>query len=218
MPSMSAGFPASRSLQLVAYEHSPCLQLLVEQSVAVVQARFIAHGLQVLPPQSTSVSLPFLTVSVQLAAAQSLAEQTPLVQSVAATHALESAHFPQVPPPQSTSVSLPFLVVSEQEGAAHTPFTHDPPLQSVAATHTFLSAHFPHAPPPQSTSVSVPFLVPSEQDGAGVIISVGSLPQDAMPSSMIPRTSCGMPNRLLFISVSPWWKLKREKHARRRRS
>jgi hypothetical protein len=63
------------------------------------------------PPQSTSVSLAFLTLSVQLGAWQSPALQTPEVQSALVRHALLSAHRPQ-PLPQSTSLSSPFLMPS----------------------------------------------------------------------------------------------------------
>ncbi len=187
IPSGLPGFPAKRSLQLVAYWQLPCLHRLVPQSVLIAQLKPRPQGLQV-PPQSRSVSAPFFTVSVQVGAAQILPEQTALVQSVAVVQALLSAHLPQLPPPQSTSVSAPFFVASEQEGAAQTLPVQAPLLQSEAATQAFLSTHLPQAPPPQSRSVSVPFLIPSEHVGLGMVAS-GSLLQEAIPIKRSPRTT-----------------------------
>ena len=65
-----------------------------------------------------SVSAPFLTLSVQLAAAQIPPLQTALVQSPALAHFFPSAHAGQLPPPQSMSVSAPFLTLSVQLGSA----------------------------------------------------------------------------------------------------
>jgi hypothetical protein len=73
------------------------------QSVPTRQFKPAAHFGQV-PPQSTSVSLPFRTLSVQLGAEQ-VTLHTPAKQSVAAPHFLPVPHFPQLGPPQSTSVS-----------------------------------------------------------------------------------------------------------------
>ena len=62
------------------------------------------------PPQSTSVSLPFLTVSPQVGAAHLEAVQMPSTQSVPAVQALVVAQRLQLElPPQSVSLSLPFL-------------------------------------------------------------------------------------------------------------
>jgi hypothetical protein len=82
-----------------------------------------AHLPQVAPPQSMSVSVPFLTTSVQVAAWHRFGapEQTPLWQSPATVQSPFVAHPPQVPPPQSTSVSAPFSVPSVHVGAWHTP-------------------------------------------------------------------------------------------------
>jgi hypothetical protein len=73
------------------------------------------QGAQV-PPQSTSVSVPFFTVSAQVAAWHRLAVHTPLPQSAASAQALVAAQGPQVPP-QSASVSVPFLTVSAHVAA-----------------------------------------------------------------------------------------------------
>jgi hypothetical protein len=79
----------------------------------------MAHRPQLPPPQSTSVSAPFLIPSLQVGAgaAQKPAVQTALAtQSPAVAQAFPMAHRPQLPPPQSTSVSAPFLIPSEQVG------------------------------------------------------------------------------------------------------
>ena len=76
----------------------------------------LRHAPQAPPPQSTSVSVPFLTPSVQVGAAHLPLEQTPLVQSLGTLHFLVSAHLGQVAPPQSTSVSAPFCLLSVQVG------------------------------------------------------------------------------------------------------
>jgi hypothetical protein len=74
-----------------------------------------AHVEPQLPPQSTSVSVPFCAPSLHVAAAQvfdpnSCCLHTLLLQSDPVEHFLLSPHFGHVPPPQSTSVSAPSLV------------------------------------------------------------------------------------------------------------
>jgi hypothetical protein len=69
-----------------------------------------------LPPQSTSVSVPFFTKSVQSGAWHTLFVHTPLAQSDGAEHAFDVSHFGHAVPPQSTSVSLPFFTPSVQSG------------------------------------------------------------------------------------------------------
>ena len=68
------------------------------------------------PPQSTSVSVPFLTTSRQVGTWQMLLMQTPLVQSDEAPQSLPSLHLVEQLPPQSTSVSVPFFAESVQVG------------------------------------------------------------------------------------------------------
>jgi hypothetical protein len=94
------------------------------QSAGTKQERPFPHLLEQEPPQSTSVSVPFLTPSVQEGpegVAQSFeALQKPELQSVGAAQPSPSAHvFPwatQVAPPQSTPVSLPFFTPSVHVG------------------------------------------------------------------------------------------------------
>ena len=91
------------------------------QSDAARQALLVVQRAQVVaPPQSASLSPPFLTVSLQLAAWQSLGEpeQTRLVQSVGTLQLLPVAQRLQlVAPPQSVSLSPPFFATSLQVGA-----------------------------------------------------------------------------------------------------
>jgi hypothetical protein len=92
-------------------------------------------------PQSTSVSVPFLTPSIQEGAWQTLPVQTPLWQSEALPQALLPAHPPHEPP-QSTSVSSPFFAPSVHPAATHWPTWHALDRQSPAAAQCFPSAHF----------------------------------------------------------------------------
>ena len=85
------------------------VQLPLVQSEAIEQFFPAAHGAHVLlllrPPQSTSVSAPFLMPLAQLV---HLKLRQPLLwQSVGDLHSRPSAHVGQTPPPQSTAVSLP---------------------------------------------------------------------------------------------------------------
>ena len=112
--------------------------------------------LQSVPPQSTSDSLPFSTVSVQLAATQTLPLQIRLAQSVVATQRLPFAHAVHIVPPQSASLSSAFILPSVQE--VHVPAVQRFPAQSVAAAQCLPSGHLAQVvAPPQSTSVSPPF-------------------------------------------------------------
>jgi hypothetical protein len=89
---------------------------LLVQSPLAEQALLVPHGPQVGPPQSTSVSAPFLTLSVQLGAWHVPPAHEPLAQSVPSVHVAPTAQGEQ-PGPQSTSASLPFLTLSTQVGA-----------------------------------------------------------------------------------------------------
>jgi hypothetical protein len=62
-----------------------------------------------------SLSVPFFTPSVQVAAAQSPFVQMKLAQSAPERQAAPAAHALQVPP-QSMSVSLPFFTLSLHAG------------------------------------------------------------------------------------------------------
>jgi hypothetical protein len=76
-----------------------------EQSALAAHALPVEH-LGQLPPQSTSLSLPFFTPSVQLGAAQVPMEHEPSAHCMPLVQRRPSAHGGQLPP-QSTSPSLP---------------------------------------------------------------------------------------------------------------
>ena len=116
---------------------------------------------QIVPPQSTPVSVPFRTVSVQDGATHTFAVQTPFRQSVASAHTLLVVHFEQSGPPQSVSISAPFFTLSMQVGITQIPEAHARLVQSRGRLQ-------PHGPqlPPQSTESSSPFFCPSAQLGA----------------------------------------------------
>jgi hypothetical protein len=96
------------------------VQTPLAQSLAAMHALPSAHFLlcatQMAPPQSTSVSPWFFTVSEQVAVAHASGapEHTRLWQSVVTAQVLPAPQAPQSGPPQSTSVSLPSLITSAQ--------------------------------------------------------------------------------------------------------
>jgi hypothetical protein len=90
------------------------------QSLPVLQAFKLAHLVAQEPPQSVSVSVPFLTLSLQLPAVHRLLVQTPLVQSLPALQDKPAPQRLQLDePPQSTADSPPFFTLSLQAGVAH---------------------------------------------------------------------------------------------------
>ena len=151
------------------------------QSVPVAQDRPVAHFVGQDPPQSTSVSVPFLKPSLQVGLAQRWVTglQKPEVQSAAAAQPWPTAQvFPwarHVAPPQSTAVSAPFLSPSVQLGVAQRCVVglQNPEAQSCGTPQPTPSAQVRagtrarHVAPPQSTPVSEPFFTPSVHVGAG---------------------------------------------------
>jgi hypothetical protein len=123
----------------VLAEHSrqtPPTQWPLVQSVPATHALPFAQAGHCGPPQSTSVSPPFLCPSEHVAAGceQTPPVQTPLSQSLPVVQPLPSAHFGHVGPPQSMSVSVPFFVPSVHVGAvccgcSWVPPTHLPAWQ-----------------------------------------------------------------------------------------
>jgi len=108
---------------------------MLEQSVFLVQIFVSLHGSHE-PPQSTSVSLPSVAPSLQLAHLPLL--QLPLMQSLVTLHFSLSAHFPHEPP-QSTSVSSPstvlFLQLTQTVSAKQVSPTTAQPAFIVQALH-----------------------------------------------------------------------------------
>ena len=107
------------SVQLGAW-HVPPEQLLLAQSVAVVQVMPVAHPVHV-PPQSTADSVPFLMLSAHVAAWQTPPAQFRLVQSAVTTQLAPAPHPVGHGPPQSTPVSVPSCSPSVQLGALQVP-------------------------------------------------------------------------------------------------
>jgi hypothetical protein len=116
--SMSVSVPFFTPSRQVAAWHLSGLPEHTElwQSVLAMHVLPATHLPQLAPPQSVSVSLPFFTLSEQLAAwhLSGEPEQTPLWQSVERAHVRPVVHLGQLAPPQSVSVSVPFLTTSVQ--------------------------------------------------------------------------------------------------------
>ena len=154
------------------------------QSVPVEQPEPGAQAAAHPPPQSTSVSSPSFTWSVQ-EAAQTPFVHNPLMQlRPAPSQAAPKPHFAGQLPPQSTSVSSPSFTPFEQALTAHLPSRHTPLAQSGAAAQATPLVHFCGQLPPQSTAVSDPFRMPSPQ----------------VASRQVPRTQESPPPQGLFVS------------------
>jgi hypothetical protein len=188
------------------------------QSAEDTHFSFATHLFGQLPPQSTSVSLPFCTPSPQLGVAQTPPLHTPLAQSV------PNVQLPAVPqrwqlvaPPQSTSLSPPFFTTSEQLGTRQMLPTQTLLEQSVGVEQILPSAHFPQVPPPQSVSLSPPFLTPSLHVGERHVSN--DVEQTALTQSLAPTqprpvahfgqlepqsTSVSVPFLTVSVQVGAW--------------
>jgi len=111
-------------------EQMKLVQTPLVQSLPAMQLCPSAHFMQVGPPQSTSVSVPFLTPSKQVAARQMLLMQTLLWQAFP-----EQQGCPALPhcvhvPPKQTKVVVP-QALPEQQGCPAPPHaTHVPAEQT----------------------------------------------------------------------------------------
>src|SRR4051812_15774874 len=105
----------------------------LRQSVPCLHVLPVTHFGQSTPPQSRSLSVPLMMLSVHVAGSQVCvpASQWLETQSAALRHARLSVHGVQTPPPQSTSVSAAFFAPSMHVGA-HFLFVQRLPLQSVS--------------------------------------------------------------------------------------
>jgi len=95
----------------------PALHSLPTQSDGTRQAWPATHFEQSGPPQSLSLSLPFVTRSPQVGAAQPASPHFPDWQSESMLQPPVTGQVLQEPPPQSASVSLLFWVPSLQPAA-----------------------------------------------------------------------------------------------------
>jgi hypothetical protein len=160
--------------------HTPLLQ-----SPALPHALVSSHfGAIPPPPQSTSVSVPFFTMSVNVGAAHVPPLQTFDVQSAPVPQFLPTMHGGASAPPQSTSVSLLSFTPFVAEAAEHVVCTQMPDLQSVpiahvppfshgaCALHTTPPGSPPPGLPPGLPPGSPPGLAPVELD----VLDIGSDP------------------------------------------
>ncbi|HZA14205.1 MAG TPA: hypothetical protein VE618_06905 [Myxococcaceae bacterium] len=130
------------------------------QSLAAEQVWPLAHAPHVDPPQSTAVSAPLSTPSLQEGAWQAPPMHTPLWQSAPEPQPSPAGHGPHVAP-QSTSVSVPFCTPSLQADAWHTFPAQTLLWQSALEAQPRPASHAAQSLPPQSTSVSAPLRTPS---------------------------------------------------------
>jgi len=110
----AAGAPVVVFVHVTVRVWIPPPQVTEQVPNAVVTQAYVTHAGQ-LPPQSTSVSVPFCTPSLQSGAAQVPPEQTRLVQSIP-TLQPEPGSQGGHGPPQSGPVSPPFCWSSVQLG------------------------------------------------------------------------------------------------------
>jgi hypothetical protein len=100
----------------VGLRQVPAVQAPLAQSPPTLQRLPAGHGLHD-PPQSVSVSPPFLTESAHVAFWQTLAAHTRLLQSFGPRQLAPPVQALHAVPPQSMSLSLPFSTKSEQVAA-----------------------------------------------------------------------------------------------------
>src|SRR3569623_794995 len=110
----------------------------------------LPHLPHIAPPQSTSVSLPSVMLSMHVAAAQ-----PPPAQPVPVAHSLPGRQGGHSGPPQSTSVSVWFRAVSMQVGAAQVPRVQTRLVQSPPVLQWNVGPQPGHEPP-QVAAGSVP--------------------------------------------------------------
>mmetsp|Transcript_7776 Transcript_7776/g.13661 ORF Transcript_7776/g.13661 Transcript_7776/m.13661 type:complete len:275 (+) Transcript_7776:25563-26387(+) len=138
------------------------------QSASELHAESMSHSEQS-PPQSTSLSRPFNTLSAQDAERHlpSVPSHIPLRQSSAVSHSAPAGHLGQRPP-QSTSDSSKLSTPSKQVMGMQAPRSglHFSLIQSPSCTQSAPSLHGSQSAPPQSTDVSCPSSSPFRQVSA----------------------------------------------------
>ena len=111
------------------------------------------------PPQSTSLSPPFLMPSAQPGSPQWPLPHQPLMQFASVRQPWPRGQRGQSPAPQSTPVSTPFFWPSVHEAASQVPDAQNPVTHSAWLEHG--SPVQAGQPPPQSIPVSPPLCTPS---------------------------------------------------------
>ena len=106
------------------------------------------------PPQSTSLSVPFWSPSVALGGEHSPAMQLLFSQSVATPQVLPSMHRGATEPPQSTSLSSPSFEPFDAIEGTHAPSMQRAPAQVVSSVHFAPGTQPPSSqrPPPHVPS------------------------------------------------------------------
>jgi hypothetical protein len=99
-------------------------QIRDEQSVAAVHVRPGSHTGHRDPPQSTSLSPWFCTMSEHVAIVHVPMSQMRLAQSSFTVHTPPASHPGQIVPPQSMSVSSAFIIMSSHDVDVHVPLSH----------------------------------------------------------------------------------------------
>jgi hypothetical protein len=100
----------------------PAEQNIDVQSVATPHISPSAHGMHIVPPQSTSVSVPFIVPSVHVGSGWQVPPvQMSVVQSPLPPHMSPGVQVGPHVPPQSTSDSVPFIIPSVHVGAGGPP-------------------------------------------------------------------------------------------------
>src|SRR5690606_16955522 len=186
------------------------------QSPATRQSSPSLQSLQ-LPPQSTSVSSPFRTLSSHSGAAHlSSSPHTPSTQSLFEAQISPTRHFGHSRPPQSMSVSPESSLPFEQNGGAHwacpaAVSTHVSDSQSSSTSHGSPFAHLASQSPPQSIHVSKPLRTPSSHFGGWQVssqtFSMQSLP--LLQSAPMGHFASQLPPQSTSVS-SPFWTLSKQ--------
>ena len=143
--------------------HTPNRHTPLAQSVFSTHSSKLAHLDEQLPPQSVSVSSPFATPSVQVAAKHTFVpseSHTRVTQSSPVEQPASTGHLLHTPPPQSTAVSMPFITASVHVGAVQAPVAAPaalkqmPLAQSKLLVHAVATGQPSQSGPPQSTAIS----------------------------------------------------------------
>jgi hypothetical protein len=160
-----------------------------------------AQNFEQLPPQSTSLSVPFTTPSSQDAGRQVSPVQTRLTQSDGMAHLRLSAQGVQVPP-QSLSVSLPFWTLSTHVGALQRLFVHTRESQSAPIAQLWPVGHVAEHPLPHP---GAPSGSGSDRQPAstGELVSLGASAAESVDELDASLASRGE-SALLLASLDSW--------------
>jgi hypothetical protein len=180
--------------------HTFASQLALMQSAAVTHVSPATHLGQELPPQSTSLSVPFLMASAQVTPMHVPFLHESVVQSDATTQRWVSLQGGQAPP-QSISVSVPFLTLSLHAAGWQTELMHDCEIQSALVLQAWFVRQAGHATPPQSTSVSLAFFTPSVHAAARQVWMSPASAGEPAPPDVVPPSAGPLEQMLVAQSL-----------------